>query len=106
MVQGTFTAPVWFFDKEPQLQQIWDITDRHYIRNVNEETAILLEDLWRQGKRGENSLIPGRKNFYPHLKSMRYLQYELQRDGESLELLTWDEFADEFRSLLRSCLIS
>jgi hypothetical protein len=89
------TAPQWFFDKEPQLKRIWDIVDRHFVRNVNEETAILREDKWQNGKPWRKLSETEKTEFLSALKEYEQVQYELQRDGESLELLDWADYADE-----------
>lgn len=90
------TAPQWFFDKEPQLKRIWDIMDRYYVRNVNEETAILKEDKWRSGKPWRELTDLQRKEFLSALEEYEQTQYELQRDEQTTDLLTWTDFADEF----------
>ena len=90
------TSPQWFFDKEPQLRRVWDIIDRHFVRNVNEEIAILTEDKWKNGKSWRNLTDLEKKEFLSALEEYEQTQYELQRDGDDLELLDWMDFADEF----------
>jgi hypothetical protein len=90
------TAPQWFFDKEPQLRRVWDIIDRHFVRNVNEEIAILREDKWKNGKTWRKLTELEKKEFLSALEEYEQTQYELQRDGDDLELLDWADFADEF----------
>ena len=90
------TSPQWFFDKEPQLKRIWDIVDRHYVRNVNEETAILKEDKWRNAKGWRALNENEQKEFLSALEEYEQTQYELQRDEGKTELLNWEDYADEF----------
>jgi len=90
------TAPQWFFDKEPQLKRVWDIIDRHFVRNVNEETAILREDKWKNSKTWRKLTDIEHKEFLSALEEYEQTQYELQRDGDDLELLDWADYADEF----------
>lgn len=90
------TAPVWFFDKEPRLRVLWDIMDRHFTRNINEETAILREDMWKNGKTWKKLDSLQHKEFLTAIKEYEFTQYELQRDEGKTELLDWADFADEF----------
>jgi len=90
------TAPVFFFDKEPQLKRFWDIVDRHYVRNINEEIAILTEDKWLSGKGWRDLKDIQKKEFLSALEEYEQMQYELQRDEGATELLDWADFADEY----------
>ncbi|MHB8841733.1 MAG: ADP-ribosyltransferase-containing protein, partial [Candidatus Aquicultor sp.] len=44
------TAPVWFFDKHPELVKIWNVIDKNFVRDINEDIAELTEDLWKKGE--------------------------------------------------------
>ncbi len=90
------TAPQWFFDKEPQLRALWDIIDRHFIRNVNEEVAILKEDKWGSAKTWRKLKDTEKEEFLSALKDYEYNLYELLRDERRVELLSWSDYADEY----------
>lgn len=90
------TAPQWFADKEPQLQVLWDIIDRKFVRHVNEDSAILIEDKWLNGKAWRKLPEPSKKEILEALKDYEETQYDLYRHGLKFELLGWQEFVDEY----------
>lgn len=91
------TAPQWFADKEPQLQSLWDIIDRKFIRHVNEDSAILIEDKWLNGKAWRKLSENSKKEILEALKDYEETQYDLYRHGLKFELLDWAEFIDEYK---------
>lgn len=90
------TAPQWFFDKEPQLRKVWDIIDRHLIRDVNEDIAIIREDKWQNGKPFRKLNDTGKRQISSAIEAYDNKQYKLSKFSEPLELETFEKFSRRF----------
>lgn len=90
------TAPVWFFDKEPQLQKVWDIIDKNLVRNVNEESAILKEKVWKNGKTWRKLADNQKTLFLNALKQYEKELYDAQNNSDPMPYQTFERFADQF----------
>jgi hypothetical protein len=90
------TAPVWFFDKEPQLQKIWDIIDKHLVRDVNEESALLKEETWKNGKDWRKLSDNAKTAFLSKLEEYEKDLYDAQNNSSKMPYVTFKQFADQF----------
>lgn len=92
------TAPQWFFDKEPQLQIVWDIIDKHFVRDLNEDSAILKEDKWQNGKPWRKLNDESKVNIANELKKYETELYQAQKDQEPMPYVTYEQFANRLQS--------
>jgi hypothetical protein len=87
------TAPAWFVDKNPEYIKIWDAIDRNHVRYMNYDLAVIKEDMWKNGK--EWRKLENKKEFIDAIKKNEEIQYNLQKNGDPLDLPTFNEIADK-----------
>jgi 2'-5' RNA ligase len=87
------TAPAWFVDKKPELQRVWDAIDKYHVRNMNYDLSVIREDIWQNGKPWRK--LENKKNLLKGLEQLEKKNYELQKNGDKVELPTFDEFIKE-----------
>lgn len=82
----------WFFDKAPKLQRIYDLIDLHLVRNINEETAIIREDKWKNAKGYRDLKETEKQEFLNAMKKYEWRIYDDMRRGKTPRYLKFDEF--------------
>ena len=91
------TNIAWFFDKNPQLQRIWDVTDQHLVRNINEETAILMEDYWQNAKPFRKLSSEDKTTLLKSFDSYINYLYQMKQNTGKAQRLTYEQFVNKYK---------
>lgn len=89
-------APAWFFDKHPKLAKIWNVIDKEFVRDINEDLAELVEDYWRKGEPFRKLSKAGKQKVLNAFDKYINDLYDMKKYRGYSARLTYDQFISRY----------